>query len=233
MKKGINLLLVLSLTLVLLVPGCTATETKASGTYSFDDDMEGWIGGFADLPSDKSQWDIYELEIEHDTIPIEGKKDSGIKLKGNNRSDDLFMYIYKELTGLEPNTEYDVKISFDIATNEPAGGFGAGGAPGESVFVKAGAVDRQPDVIEDSNGYLRLNLDKANQSQSGKEVIKVGDLTKTNSTDDSYEYKMFKLDTKVKTDSDGRAWIIIGTDSGYEGLTTYYVNNVSVEFTKE
>lgn len=232
MKKSLSILLVICLALSVMAVGCT-TETKASGTYSFDDDMEGWIGGFADLPSDKKLWDTFEIEIEHDKIPIKGKDDSGIRLSSSNRSDDLFLYIYRELTGLEPNTEYDVNMKFDIATNAPSGGPGAGGSPGDSVYVKAGVVDKQPDVVEDKNDYLRLNLDKGNQSQGGKDLKLLGTMAKENSDDDSYEYKKFDLKTSVKTDSDGRVWLIIGTDSGYEGKQTYYINNVTVDFTKK
>lgn len=138
--------------------------------------------------------DFYELKFKHANIPVEGKNDKGLFLQDNNHSDDLFMYItrkfYKNL-GLIPNTTYKVDLSFDMATNVPGEMMGIGGSPGSSVYVKAGAVNAEPKP-EDKNRYLRMNIDKANQSQSGKNMIVLDDITKIctenkNSTDESFQ----------------------------------------------
>lgn len=204
--------------------------------YDFKDGLQGFKGNFADLPADDNVEEFYELKFGHGTIPIDGQEITGIFLSGNNHSDDLFMYTYVNLgesLGLEKNTLYDVMVNLKIATNAPADAAGVGGAPGESVYVKVGVVDTEPKTVLDSNNYYRLNLDKANQEASGKDMQVVGNLAKTNgTTDNSYENKSYSYKTQVKTDNDGNAYLVIGTDSGFEGPTSIYINDIVVDVAK-
>lgn len=156
-------------------------------------------------------------------------------IQGHNRSDDLFMYIARGLTekdGLKPNTKYNVKLSFDLATNIPAGMMGIGGSPGESVYVKAGVVSREPKV-EDKGGQLEINIDKGQQANGGREAELLGNIVKENSEDETYQYKHFEKTCELTTNSMSEAWIIIGTDSGFEGLTKLYYTNIEVSFEKK
>ncbi len=58
----------------------------------------------------------------------------------------------------------------------------------------------------------------------------VGDLGNTKVCPDlTYEPKTFTLsDFPVTSTSDGRLWIILGTDSGFEGITTLYDDRIAV-----
>lgn len=211
-------------------------DTKYDIVYDFKDGLQGFMGGFADLPAEKDVEKKFELAFGHAKVPLKGQDIYGVLLSGNNHSDDLFMYTYANIgdkLDLDKNSVYDVAIKFSIATDAPAGMSGVGGAPGESVFVKAGVVDKRPGVLIDNNGYYRLNLDKGNQGTDGKDLVLLGNLAKTNGTTDrSYENKDYSFSTVVKTDSDGNAYLIIGTDSGFEGPTTIYVNDVAVDVNK-
>ena len=126
--------------------------------YTFESNDEGWLTGFADLPAD-ADTSIYELDSGFRQLP-EGLDGNGVLLQGHNRSDDLFMFLKKRVTGLRPDTGYDVTISLELAANVPAGSFGIGGSPGESVYVKAGASSVEPTVAEDSSGWLSPNPPK-------------------------------------------------------------------------
>lgn len=199
--------------------------------YKFAASTEGWSGDFADLPVEYDE-KTFELELKQSDIPIEGGKDTGILLKGHNRSDDLFMYITKKFGEdgrLESDTTYKVNLSFDVATNVPAGMGGIGGSPGQSVFVKAGVVNVEPKPEEKDNDY-RMNIDKGNQSTGGKDMVVLGNIEKVDSSDESYQLKAFEKSFEVKTSQNGEAWVVIGTDSGFEGLTEIYITNVKVEF---
>lgn len=55
-----------------------------------------------------------------------------------NRSDDLFMFLKKQLTDLKPLTSYKINFDIQLASNAISGGIGAGGAPGEGVGIGAG-----------------------------------------------------------------------------------------------
>ena len=184
--------------------------------------------GFADLPTNYDQ-SIFELHNEHRPLP-DGLEGSGIFVQGHNRSDDLFMFLKRRVDGLRPNTSYAVSVSVDLATNVPAGSFGIGGSPGGSVFVKAGASTAEPLAGEDGKGYLRMNIDKGNQSRGGESMVVVGNVAHPEVA--NKEYRIKTLDNtdrplSVTTDSKGGVWLIIGTDSGFEGLTQLYYDRIS------
>ncbi len=195
--------------------------------FTFDDD-EGWTVGFADLPADYDQ-SIYELDHGHRPLP-NGLEGNGIYIQGHNRSDDLFMFLTRRVEGLQPNAAYTVEVSLDLATNVGAGLIGIGGSPGESVFVKAGASDVEPAKVVDSIGHLRMNIDKGNQSQGGEDMVVMGNVAHPDVTGPEYRIKTLNNDERpltVETDGEGRVWLIVGTDSGFEGLTTLYYARIT------
>jgi hypothetical protein len=200
-------------------------------TYDFKNDVEGWIAGFADLPADYDE-ELYELDSSHEALPS-GLEGSGICIQGHNRSDDLFMFLKKEVGGLKPETAYDATFIIDLATNMPEGAVGIGGSPGESVYVKAGATAIEPLVEEDVSGYLRMNIDKGNQAQEGDDMISLGNIAHPELEIAGEEYKIKILDNEERpfeavTDINGGLWFIVGTDSGFEGLTALYYSRISV-----
>ncbi|WP_052350349.1 stalk domain-containing protein [Paenibacillus gorillae] len=203
--------------------------------YSFDKDQEGWSGDFADLPV-KYDKTIYELAFAREAIPGTGSStpNYGLKLKGMNRSDDLFMFLTKKVDGLAKNTTYNAKLEFAMYTNEAGEMMGVGGAPGESVFIKAGVVATEPKTVQSKDTgdlYYRMNVDKGNQGTDGKDMKLVGNAVKPDSGKEGYQRKNFTYNVKVKSDSNGQLFIIIGSDSGYEGLSTLYFDDISLTLT--
>jgi hypothetical protein len=142
------------------------------------------------------------------------------------------MFWKKKITGLRPNTVYEVVLDLEMASNVPAGLVGIGGAPGESVFVKAGASMLEPRVAPDSSGWLRLNVDKGNQSTGGVAASVIGNVAKESDTSEKY-VRLFRDNRAAKqpvtTSADGSLWVFFGTDSGFEGGTSlYYLNLAAV-----
>jgi hypothetical protein len=207
--------------------------------FSYEEGQEGWETGFADLPAD-SDPAFYELDSGWSELPS-GLEGNAIYLSGHNHSDDLFMFLKVQVDGLKLNTSYQVFFSIELASNTPEGLMGIGGSPGESVYVKAGAVDYEPEVIEASDGWLRMNIDKGNQASEGEDMINLGTLANPNIDLDTYtgeEYALMTLDNQdrlftVTTDSDGKVWVIVGTDSGFEGPTTVYYDAINITITEE
>jgi hypothetical protein len=169
-----------------------------------------------------------------------GLEGNAIYLSGHNRSDDLFMFLMKQVEGLKPDTTYQVLFIIDLASNTPEGMMGIGGSPGESVYVKAGATTNVPEVIEDKDGWLRTNIDKGNQASEGEDMINLGTLANPNIDLDTFtgeEYAIMTLDNQdrvftVTTDSQGRVWVIAGTDSGFEGPTKVYYDKISIRMSE-
>ncbi|SHN34544.1 hypothetical protein SAMN04488057_12329 [Cyclobacterium lianum] len=198
----------------------------------FDSGMEGWEGGFADLPVDGL--DSYELEVALDALPGEtGESGQAIRLQGHNRSDDLFMFLKKEISGLEPGGRYEVFFEVELASSYPENSVGIGGSPGGSVFLKAGAVNHEPvpePVAEAQTTYHRMNIDKGNQSQDGADMYGLGTI---GIEGDDFVYELISRDNRdrpqqVTADDEGNLWLIVGTDSGFEGLTVLYYREITV-----
>jgi hypothetical protein len=147
------------------------------------------------------------------------------------------MYLMVQVEGLRPDTNYQVHFSIDLASNTPEGMMGIGGSPGESVYVKAGAVDFEPEVIEAADGWLRMNIDKGNQASEGEDMINLGTLANPNIDLDTFtgeEYALMTLTSEdrlfeVISDGNGIVWLIVGTDSGFEGLTRVYYDKISIQ----
>lgn len=199
---------------------------------SFDEGTDQWIGSFADLPSEGDH-SIYELEQKRELLPLPGNtKNYGYKLNGMNRSDDLFMFMYRKVTGLRPHATYNVSMHFDLYTNETGGSFGVGGSSSESVYVKAGVVNVEPKpiIVKD---FFRMSIDTGSQSEGGKQMQQIGNIAKPDADKDGYQRKPFKHEAKVITNKNGEAYLVIGTDSGYEGLTTLYYDNIQAVFSME
>lgn len=208
------------------------SKETISLSYFFDQSEDGWKGAFADLPV-KYDPDIYELQYARELLPIaDNKTNFGLKLKGMNRSDDLFMFVSKKMDGLTPNTTYQAVLSFNLYTDQAGGMMGVGGAPGEAVSIKAGIVSKQPEVIELNDGgepYFRLNLDKGNQRNEGQDMKIVGTMVQPNDELKGYQPVAMSYSTTIKSNDKGELYFIIGSDSGYEGLTTLYLDDINVK----
>jgi hypothetical protein len=205
-----------------------------SYTYDFNAEDHGWTAGFSDLPAGEDDSSFFELKHEYTANPVNLKK--SIMLSGNNHSDDLFMYIKTKLTNLDANAQYTLTFEVEFASEALKGSVGAGGSPAESVFLKAGAATLEPKSLIENDWYV-LNIDKGDQSQSGTHMIVIGDIgvpedsngfaiaSRSNSP---YNQNSSTRPIVVTTNNDGEAWLIVGTDSGYEGVTTLYYSKISV-----
>jgi hypothetical protein len=155
-------------------------------------------------------------------------------MSGNNHSDDLFMFVKRKIAGLLPNTNYTLVFEIELASDATEGSVGVGGSPGENVYLKAGASSVEPTKVVQSNQYV-LNIDKGNQSTAGSNAIVLGDIatpagrhgfTLISRTNASYAAQPFI----GKTNSAGEIWLLVGTDSAFEGTTTVYYTKMNIVF---
>lgn len=203
--------------------------------YSFELGADSWSAVFADYSEE--QLDTIGTAAGWTGLPFPLSDRNGFRLSGRNTSDDLAMFLKHPIAGLAPDTEYRVELAMTFATNVPQGCVGTGGPPGESVYMKLGAAGIEP-VAEETSGDFRLNIDKGNQSQGGKDAIVVGDMTSSQgeelcdrSSDWRWELKTVTTqgeDFTATSDSDGTLWVYGGSDSGFESRTTFYVTDFTV-----
>jgi len=158
----------------------------------------------------------------------------GYYLQGRNTSDDLFMFIKKPVVKLAPERMYDVSFYIEFASSAPSNCTGIGGAPGESVWLKAGAATQEPVAVLES-GEIRLSVDKGNQGAVGRNAVLMGNIANglpCNTAGGRFVLlqRAALLTNPVKADGSGSVWVFVGTDSGFEGTTEIYYAFIAVWF---
>lgn len=219
-----------------LLGGCSQVTTPADPpvfTFDFDGGPHGFVADFADYPPENAE--IYELTADYRAIPPPLDSRSALFISGINRSDDLFMFYRGPLDGLTPGARYAATVGLEIATETPSGCLGVGGSPGESVWIKAGVTDVEPLAVSDGS-YLRMNIDIGNQSNGGTQAVVLGNVANSRTCEEPRRWETKELaeqdvSATLVVPSDGRAWILIGADSGFESLTQVYFTRASVTLT--
>jgi hypothetical protein len=199
--------------------------------FSFAEGRDSWEAQYADYAP--GQETGIAFASSHGPLPQPLAHLNGYRLFSNNQSDDVFMYVYGRIEGLSPNQAYRLSFTVRFATNAPPGCPGIGGAPGESVYVKAGATTREPgNVVE--NGKVITNFDKGDQSGAGARSLVLGNIARSSGACDTtlpFELKTLSSDSatlRAQADEGGRLWIFLGTDSGFEGPTEIFYLGGSV-----
>jgi hypothetical protein len=211
--------------------GCSKAD-RIGYRFDFAQGPQGWIPGFADYPpADEA---IYGLRADYSSLPAPlDISRSALFISGVNRSDDLFMY-FRWRGGLRRNTSYRVAFEIEFATRVPAGCAGVGGAPGEGVTVKAGATTVEPIPVVGDDGHYRMNVDKGNQANGGRDAVVLGDIANSQTCGDEPRWELKQLSSMpaldVTTDDSGSVWLFFGTDSGFESITSLYYTRFAAEF---
>lgn len=195
---------------------------------SFAASSRGWEGGYTDYLTDQNSRIDFKFERTSLPKPLNVAQ-RALRLYGENVSDDLFMYVRRKLYNLAPNKEYNLLFEVELASLYPANRSEIGGSPSLDVTLKAGASATRPEKVKEGD-YHKLNLDKGNQREGGKDLVVIGNLANGK---DIEEYTLIQRSNagkpfKVKTDAKGELWLIMGTDSGYEGRQSIYYNRIKV-----
>ena len=216
------------LAILLVLAGCMSDSESPgisifSENFDFTSAQHGWQHGFAEYPTGPTDSTYYELKYGY---VVEPTGTNSIMLSGNNRADALFMYLKRKLDGLSPNTEYILTFNVSFFSNPELDLV----ASTQNVFLKAGATGIEPKSVIDKDRFV-LNIDKGFNNESGDDMIALGDITtpsgtygqvtRTNSTSNNPPFR-------VRSNSRGEIWLIVGTDSGATGKTTLYYSKVFV-----
>lgn len=210
------------------------------GTFNFDNGQLGWVADVSDYPADGNDDFDFVAEIRDvpDELNIPGQ---ALYVQSNNTADDLFTFIKRRLTtddGIEPGRTYRIFFTIQFASNAPSGCAGVGGAPGESVYLKSGAANIEPEVVFDQQeNYFGMNVDKGNQSQGGPAASVAGNIangipceTLPDLQDPPYvlRTRFHTHDTLVTASDAGELWLLVGTDSAFEATTALYYRAIQV-----
>lgn len=206
-----------------------------SYTADFSQSLDQWEADFADYPTGKDDSARFELTAGVNALPLSlaNSKQSSLMVSGYNYNEDLFMFIKRKVDGLLPETQYTIVFDVQLASNIPVASPVSDDTPGERIYLKVGAVDKNPKKVVQGDTY-RMNIDKGNQAQGGSDMIVIGNvgvtagaenytlITRSNSTTNA--------PIVARTNANGELWLVIGTDSGYRGTTTLFYTRVDVVF---
>ena len=205
--------------LALTLAGCS-DGTDPEGTIILEADFNeasGWTPDFVDVAT------AQETEVEFvgkvQALPPNLPADRfGLYHAGTNISDDLFMYFKKQVVGVVPDQVYDATFEVTFASNA---GAGCDIGP-SSIWVKAGASQQQPARRVDSDGMLRLSVDKGQQQNDGASALNLGDIRNTTSgcpQDAPFGARFVTSGSRtveVQATPDGSLWVFLGSESGFE-----------------
>ncbi|WP_338870174.1 hypothetical protein WBJ53_22060 [Spirosoma sp. SC4-14] len=196
---------------------------------NFQQGQDGWIADISDYGVAQDTSMRFKSARTGLPAPLDTTRQS-LMLESMNRSDDAFMFLKKKVTGLQPNKDYSLVFDIELASKYSTNSMGIGGSPGGSVWVKAGATGVEP-MKEKQNEFYSLNIDKGTQNNDGKDAILLGNV---GIGDDQPEtYKLITRSNAEKpftarSNDKGELWLLVGTDSGFEGLTTLYYSQIKV-----
>jgi hypothetical protein len=155
-----------------------------------------------------------------------------------NRTDDLFMFLKRRIgpdDGIQAGQTFQVTYRIVFASDAPTGCVGVGGPPGEGVSLKAGVVSEEPEVLL-VDGYWEITVDKSNQASGGRDVWLVDDIANGIECEEALDAgqpyavveREYRHDVDVVVGRNAELWLIVGTDSGFEGRTTLYYMEIEV-----
>jgi len=239
-----NLYLILMLAFVLPFTSCNDEETTDSKTVVLETDFnkvatanpsDGWSAIFAEYPDGANEF--YELAsgIQNLPQPLDQSK-KAFMLSGNNHSDALQMWLVKQLSGLSPETKYSIETEVELASKYPNGSVGIGGSPGNSVLLvsKFATQGYTLEKGKTEGDNVKLVLNKVEATPESVMNIDLGDVAITS---DQYVYQLItrkkSSETHVAvTDKDGKLWAVVGTWSGFEGISTLYYTRIKITLTE-
>lgn len=209
----------LALLLAVSVFSPISCNTNSIGTQplvyqsNFSRNADGWQAEYVDYSEVTNDMN-FESAWMGLPKPLDNAR-KAVMVSSVNRSDDVFMFLIRKLTGLQPNQAYQLVFTIELASTYANNAVGIGGSPGSSVFLKAGATAVEPKKLL-NNGFYELNIDKGIQSEGGRNAIVLGNI---GAGDDVTGYKLITRDNtatpfQVRSNAQGELWLVVGTDSG-------------------
>jgi hypothetical protein len=217
----------------LMLCGCSlSSDDQGIKVFTVESDLtkgrDDWEGDFTGYPASWEDSVEYELKCVYTDVPDNVGPFKGLMISGNNHGDALFMFIKNKVTGLAPNTDYALVFGVELSCNASTGSESP-----KNVFLKVGASTEEPKKIKAGEDCV-FNLDKGSEpGLSGSDMMVLGDLAAS-----TQEYALIKRNSSnhttpfiVRTNANGELWLVIGTESAYQGETIVYYTGVEVILT--
>jgi hypothetical protein len=197
-------------------------------TVDFNAGIDGWSADVADFTEDTRPVDVAAAWKDL-PAPLTGK---GYYLISTNKSDDVMTFVKRQVGGFVPGAGYALTFAMRYATDAGAGCFGVGGSRGDSMYMVVAASAAEPKVIKQADGNYRLNLERGNQAESGRQGKVIGVQGDENLNCGGGKWASLQRASEqtieLQADQDGKFWIVLGTDSGFESTNALYLQGATV-----
>lgn len=237
--KGKYLFFAASLVAMILISSCEKDDSGLENltlTETFESGANGWEALFGSYPEGEEEFYGLDSDVKALPTPLDQSK-KAFMLSGNNHSDALRMFMVKQIDGFIPGASYQLSVSLKLASMYPSSGIGIGGGPGSAVhivaYASAGGFEKKYSDDSNSSGYFDIEIIKDTVDDKAQSTA---DLGTVGIEGEEYVYTMIERQNDeplvCKADSNGKIWFIVGTWSGFEGITTLYYDEVKIEFQK-
>lgn len=207
------------------------SNTRVVAETNFNEGTDGWSAVYAAYPDKDSAF--YELEAGIRPLPSPlDQTRKGFMLSGNNHSDALQMFLAKKISGLAPHASYKIETQVELASMYPDGSVGIGGSPGNAVHLVSKFATKGYTLVKGKEEFDNIEL-VLNKDGSVFEL----DLGDVSIPSEEYIYQLITRKKSsgpqvVKSDADGKLWAVVGTWSGFEGITTLYYTKIKITFSR-
>ena len=198
-------------------------------TVDFNPGSDGWPTGTADYTDGTKPTEVV-FAAKPLPAPLSG---NGFYLSSHNNSDDVLTYVKRQVGGFVAGAKYAVNFELHYVTDAATGCMGVGGSRGESVWMVAAASADEPKLVTDTGiGYEHLNIDRGNQAASGKQGKVLGTQGADKLSCDggvfAAQVRSSSEAVELQADKDGKIWVMLGTDSGYESTNAVYLQGAVI-----
>lgn len=221
------------------VRGVRANGREIMKHFDFSRGSGGVLAGFTD-------YDLYTTDLRFTAeirelpreINVFSRNRRAFYVSSNNRPDDIFMFLKVPITaedGVEPGATYKLSLQVELASNSTDCA-GAGGSE-SNVYLKAGGSALEPLPLL-MGTYVSINVDKGSQQEGGKDLGVIGKVWNGQECQLDPKSKQWVMlrrtyehPNPIVTVHD-QLWVTVGTDSGYESITSLYYYAIDVKLTR-
>ncbi len=213
--------------------------------FDFNEGKQGWSAGFANYPLGISEREAF-FGFAHAPLPFRPGMNA-LRLSAHPFWGNTFMFVKREIRGLEPNTNYFVYFETALAYGF-ADSLLADNKKKGSLFIKASALTQEPVVSSSTNllnpslndrgsqaDSVRLGIDLGAFSQEGRDAMLVGRISV--GSDDQKENTPLFGNTLgrpfgVTSGRDGSVWIVFGAETDVQEKHILYISGLTVYYAK-
>lgn len=235
MSKHISLRSALSISGLLALAACGGGNVNppvpvpVTVTVDFNSGIDGWATGTADYTESTKPTEVV-FAAKPLPAPLSGK---GFYLSSRNNSDDVLTYVKRQVGGFVPGARYALNFELRYVTDAANGCMGVGGSRGEGIWMVAAASTNDIVLVTDpASGYQHLNIDRGNQASSGKQgkVLGTQGADGLNCAGGVFAAQVRKSSEaiEVQADQDGKLWVMLGADSGFESANAVYLQGAVI-----